>query len=64
LQALCIWEKKTGVSFNDAIENGRNWLEKHTERPYPPLWIGKGLYCPELIVRSTILSALTLVDNR
>jgi halimadienyl-diphosphate synthase len=64
LQALCIWEKMTGISFNDAIENGRNWLEKHAERPYPPLWIGKGLYCPELIVRSTILSALTLVDNR
>ena len=64
LQALCVWEKKTGASFNDAIQNGRKWLEKHTEGPYPSLWIGKGLYCPELIVRSTILSALTLVDNR
>jgi halimadienyl-diphosphate synthase len=64
LQALCIWEKKTGTYFNDVIEKGHKWLKKHTERPYSPLWIGKGLYCPELIVRSTILSALTLVNDR
>jgi halimadienyl-diphosphate synthase len=64
LQVLCIWEKKTGAQVNRAIEKGRNWLQNHMEPPYPPLWIGKGLYCPELIVRSTILSAMTLVNNR
>jgi halimadienyl-diphosphate synthase len=64
LQALCILEKKTGKNYSDAIEKGRAWLENHLGAPYPPLWIGKGLYCPELIVRSTILSAITLVANR
>jgi halimadienyl-diphosphate synthase len=64
LQALCTWEKKTGARFDHAIENGTKWLEEHAEDPYPPLWIGKGLYCPELIVRSTVLSALKLARAR
>jgi len=64
LQALCILEKKAGVRYDYAIEKGRRWLEDHADGPYPPLWIGKGLYCPQLIVRSTVLSALALVDNR
>jgi halimadienyl-diphosphate synthase len=64
LQALCVWEKKTGANVNNAIKNGIDWLKNNLEKPYPPLWIGKGLYCPELIVRSTILSALTMVNNR
>jgi hypothetical protein len=28
--------------------------------PYPPLWIGKSLYSPGLVVRSAILSALSM----
>jgi halimadienyl-diphosphate synthase len=64
LQALCVLEKKTGVRYNDEIEKGRKWLEKHSEGPYPPLWIGKGLYCPQLIVRSTVLSALKMANSR
>jgi len=33
-------------------------LNEHAVDPYLPLWIGKGLYCPQYIVRSAILSAL------
>ncbi len=64
LQALCIWEKETGASFKDAIQKGSTWLKGHMEQPYPPLWLGKGLYSPDLIVRSSILSALILAENR
>jgi hypothetical protein len=45
------------------IEQGMRWLRSHTEPPYPPLWIGKSLYCPELLVQSVILSALALAEN-
>ena len=63
LQALSIWKRSGGKFPNAAIEMGAVWLEDHIEDPYPPLWIGKCLYCPELIVRSTILTALMLVKN-
>jgi hypothetical protein len=33
------------------------------DEPYPWLWIGKSLYCPELVVESAILSALMLVEQ-
>lgn len=63
LQALCIWKIKTNGAVQDAIKKGVNWLKNHLDADYPPLWIGKGLYCPELIVRSSILSALGLAEN-
>lgn len=64
LQALSIWEKKTGEDVDNAIKKGAAWLKQNMEPPYPPLWLGKGLYCPKLIVRSTILSALTMINNQ
>jgi hypothetical protein len=32
------------------------------DKPYPPLWIGKCLYSPQLVVRSAAISALALVQ--
>ena len=61
LQALVTWRRQGHSVPNDAIQRGADWLAVHAEPPYPPLWIGKCLYCPELVVRSAILSALTLV---
>jgi hypothetical protein len=43
------------------LRRGAAWLAEHAEPPYPPLWIGKCLYCPVLVVRSAVLSALMLV---
>ena len=66
LQALCVWmrsNRNACVPF-ERIHRAENWLAEHTEPPYPPLWIGKGLYCPELVVRSAILSALRMVRER
>ena len=64
LQALCYWEHETSGKKGDAIQKGGSWLENHITDQNPPLWIGKGLYQPFLIVRSAILSSLLLIKNR
>ncbi len=63
LQALVVWKRHGGYVPADALLRGAAWLRDHTEPPYPPLWIGKCLYCPILVVRSAILSALMLVEQ-
>jgi halimadienyl-diphosphate synthase len=63
LQALVAWTRNGGQVPSRALKRGRAWLADHAEPPYPPLWIGKCLYCPELVVRSAILSALALVTQ-
>lgn len=60
LQALCCWQRSGGRVPKSSIERGAGWLEDHVDPPYPPLWIGKCLYSPYLVVLSSILSALTL----
>lgn len=60
LQALGIWRRRTGRVPSIRVEHGRRWLIQNSEPPYPPLWIGKSLYCPELLVQSVVLSALAL----
>jgi halimadienyl-diphosphate synthase len=60
IQALCIWKRAGGKISGERIEKATNWLINKIEPPYPPLWIGKALYCPELVVRSAILSAIYL----
>ena len=61
LQALTIWKRHGGQVPAEALRRGASWLAEHMEPPYPPLWVGKCLYCPVLVVRSAILSALALV---
>lgn len=61
LQALCIWKKQGHPVDVMALRSGARWLGQHANPPYPLLWIGKCLYCPERVVRSAILSALGLV---
>ncbi len=61
LQALAIWRRHGGQVPGDVMKRGAVWLADYIEPPYPPLWIGKCLYCPVLVVRSAILSALMLV---
>jgi halimadienyl-diphosphate synthase len=61
LQALAIWKREGGNVPDLVLEKGLDWLTNHRDPPYPPLWIGKCLYSPELVVRSAILSALVLV---
>ncbi|MBI3153637.1 MAG: cyclase [Chloroflexi bacterium] len=63
LQALSIWRRSGGAVPRDKIKQGLDWLEEYSNAPYEPLWIGKALYCPELVVRSTILSAIILAKE-
>ena len=60
LQALIKWYEHGGKLPQGRVEQAYYWLAKKYNQPYEPLWIGKALYCPELVVKSTILSALAL----
>jgi halimadienyl-diphosphate synthase len=60
IQALVHWKRSGGRVPKNTLKRGLAWLADHAEPPYPPLWIGKCLYCPILVVRSAILSALLL----
>jgi halimadienyl-diphosphate synthase len=63
LQALVIWKRHGQPVPMEAVKRGAAWLEQHADPPYPPLWIAKCLYLPVLLVRSAILSALTLAEQ-
>ncbi|MCC7116887.1 MAG: hypothetical protein IT310_00050 [Anaerolineales bacterium] len=61
LQALSIWKRAGYKVESKIIQLGLDWLTAHTQPPYPPLWIGKTLYCPEHVIQATVLSAIELV---
>ncbi|MEZ0395490.1 MAG: cyclase [Anaerolineales bacterium] len=64
IQALWAWSQhhpgNTQIKALNAVRNALLWLKDHVEPPYPPLWIGKCLYCPENVIRSAVLSALNV----
>ncbi|KAF0107880.1 MAG: Halimadienyl diphosphate synthase (type-B diterpene cyclase) [Anaerolineaceae bacterium] len=60
IQALSVWNQTGGKIDPSVLRKASDWLLEHAEPPYPPMWIGKCLYCPEKVVRSSILSALSL----
>ena len=63
LQALVV-AKRYGEPIPQAVlKRGAAWLEKHINDPYPPLWIGKCLYAPLLVIRSAVVSALLMVEQ-
>lgn len=63
LQALVMWKRHGGQVSDDVLKRGAAWLKDHIDMPYPPLWIGKCLYSPDLAVQPAILSALALVES-
>lgn len=63
IQALSIWKRSKNKVSSSIIRRGIDWLDRHTNSPYEPLWIGKALYCPELVVRSAILTAQALAKE-
>lgn len=63
MQALIIWQRHTEKIISGRIEQAKHWLLKNCQPPYPPLWIGKSLFHPEILVKSSILSALTLAEE-
>lgn len=63
VQALHGWGRYGNTVPRDRLTLALNWLRQHANGPFPPLWIDKSLYCPDLIVRSAILSALILGEE-
>ena len=63
LQALCVWRREHGNVSKEVIKAGVAWLRDNMDKPNLPLWIGKGLYSPEKVIRSTVLSALALGEE-
>jgi halimadienyl-diphosphate synthase len=61
LQALWVWDQKVQHIPKECFRNGKRWLEDNQENEYHPLWIGKCLYSPKLVIDSVIMSALSLV---
>lgn len=62
LQALWVWDQKVARVPKAVFRNGARWLQEHLDPPYPPLWIGKCLYNPRLVIRSAVISALALAQ--
>lgn len=63
LQALAVcWFEGVDIPVQSLMA-GRNWLLKNQNSHNPPLWIGKCLYTPYLVVQSTIISALMLCNQ-
>ena len=63
LQSLVISRRHGHAVPDGALQRGAAWLADHAEPPYTPLWVGKCLYSPELVVRSAVLSAMLLVEQ-
>jgi len=62
IQALWVWNEKGGNVPRAIFSNSTRWLEDHFEDTHPPLWIGKCLYNPKLVIQSAVISALTLTS--
>jgi hypothetical protein len=62
IQALWSWNEKVARIPKAVFKNGAHWLQEHLDGLYPPLWIGKCLYNPRLVIRSAVISALRLVS--
>jgi halimadienyl-diphosphate synthase len=62
LQALWVWDERSARVPRSVFKNGARWLSEHMDQPYPPLWIGKCLYNPYLVIRSAVISALHLTQ--
>ncbi len=60
IQALWVWDQKVATVPKGVLRNGARWLKENMDNTYPPLWIGKCLYSPNLVIRSAVISALAL----
>jgi halimadienyl-diphosphate synthase len=63
IQALALWQKYGKNLPEGRITQAKMWLENNIDKPLPALWISKALYCPDLVVKSAILSALKLAQG-
>jgi halimadienyl-diphosphate synthase len=65
LQALAVHRRQGGAVDADILARGAAFLERSPERRarrYAPLWIGKTLYTPAVVVHASVLAALALAE--
>jgi len=62
LQALWLWDQRSQRVPKECLHKGKIWLENHQDYEYNPLWIGKCLYSPRLVIDSAVATALELVN--
>lgn len=62
LQALWLWDKKVQHIPKGCLHKGKIWLEDHQKNEHNPLWIGKCLYSPRLVIDSAIITVLSLIN--
>jgi halimadienyl-diphosphate synthase len=60
IQALGTWNLSNGKIPTSVFRKGLKYLEEGLGAQNLPLWIGKGLYTVDNVVRSSILSAMAL----
>jgi halimadienyl-diphosphate synthase len=66
VQALACQRQRGYAVDPRAVQRGAAFLERSPERrarAYTPLWIGKTLYTPPIVVHSTVIGALALVEE-
>jgi halimadienyl-diphosphate synthase len=63
IQALMIWKLNGNDIPLQNINLAVHWLKNSSNAIHPPLWISKALYCPHLVVKSAVLSALALCEE-
>lgn len=58
--------RQHGSVDEDAVHRGAGYLERvyhESDSPYPEFWIGKDLFAPYDVIRSTVLAALILYQQ-
>lgn len=63
IQSLILWKRFGGKVPEQQIQLAVAWLERHADGPHPSMWIGKVLFTPDLIIQSSIASALALAKE-
>jgi halimadienyl-diphosphate synthase len=63
LQALEVWRRRGNKVPVAHLISGAQWLERNYTESLHQLWIGKVLYCPENVVHSAMVNALSMVEE-
>lgn len=59
LEALLLWSRKVEPVESELLNEAAEFLRNNEDNPeYTPLWISKGLYTPNNIVKAVLLSAM------
>lgn len=64
--SLCYWFKNTQhipINIKEKLTKAFEFLLERNENFEPPLWMGKVLYHPKIVVKTIVISALIALEN-